>query len=145
VPVVAEPAAVAALAGEWTGSYERPAAGRGGNIVFRLEAGRDTAEGDVVMVPRSGAVPLKPAAPGSPGTLARAMAPGQVLSIRFVRVQGGTLSGVLDPCQEPECGCVLHTRFTGTLAGDRLRGTFVTCGEPRGTVTGTWSVTRGGP
>jgi len=143
VPVSA-PAGTAALAGEWTGEYESPAVGRAGSIVFKLAAGRDTAEGDVLMVPRGARAPLQRAQP-EPGAVVRASLAPQVLTIRFVRVEGDRVTGVLDPYLDPECGCRVFTAFEGTLVGDRLRGTFVTRGEPAGPVTGTWSVERRAP
>ncbi|MFL5381831.1 MAG: hypothetical protein ACJ8GN_04885 [Longimicrobiaceae bacterium] len=143
VPVSAPPGTTG-LVGEWAGEYESPAVGRGGSIVFHLDAGRDTAQGDVLMVPRgSRAAPQR--APAEPGTVVRASLAPQVLTIRFVRVEGDRVTGVLDPYVDPECGCRVFTAFEGTLAGDRLRGTFVTRGEPSGPVTGTWRVERRAP
>ena len=52
VPVVADAVGLARLAGEWSGYYDSPAVERRGTIVFELEAGRDTAYGDVTMIPR---------------------------------------------------------------------------------------------
>ncbi|HET7232985.1 MAG TPA: hypothetical protein VFJ16_23450 [Longimicrobium sp.] len=145
VPVQADPAAAAWLAGEWVGEYESPALGRGGSIVFNLAAGRDTADGDVVMVPRGALAPLRPAVAARPGALVRAAEP-RVLTIRFVRVRGDTVSGALDPFLDPDCGCTRVSRFTGTLSGGRLRGTFVTYGAPEVPVAaGTWSAERRRP
>jgi len=143
VPVSA-PEGTSALVGEWAGEYESPAVGRAGSIVFHLDAGRDTAQGDVVMVPRGSQEALR-RAPAEPGTLVHASTVPQVLTIRFVRVQGGRVTGVLDPYLDPDCGCRVFTAFEGTLAGDRLRGTFETRGSPAGPVTGTWSVERRAP
>ena len=143
VPVSA-PEGAAALAGEWTGEYESPALGRAGSIVFHLDAGRDTAQGDVVMVQRGSQGALQ-RAPAEPGTVVRASMTPQVLTIRFVRVLGDRVTGMLDPYLDPDCGCTVYTAFEGTLAGDRLRGTFETRGSPAGPATGTWSVHRRAP
>ena len=40
-----------AAVGEWVGEYSSAETGRVGSIVFTLAAGRDTAAGDVMMVP----------------------------------------------------------------------------------------------
>lgn len=143
VPVSA-PSGTGGLVGEWAGEYESPAVGRAGSIVFHLDAGRDTARGDVVMVPRGSQAALQ-RAPAEPGTVVRASSAPQVLTIRFVRVEGDRVNGALDPYVDPACGCRVFTAFEGTLAGDRLRGTFVTHGEPSGPVNGTWSVERRAP
>jgi len=145
VPVSAGSGSTATLVGEWAGEYESPALGRAGNIVFHLDAGRDTAQGDVLMVPRGSGQALQRAPDGEPGAVVRASLAPQVLTIRFVRVEGNRITGALDPYLDPECSCRVFTTFEGTLAGERLRGTFVTRGEPRGPVNGTWSVARRAP
>jgi hypothetical protein len=134
---------VGALAGEWEGSYASPQTGRGGSIVFRLTAGRDTAEGDVVMVPRGTAQPLQ-RAPDAPGAASAAAHPiPEALAIRFVRAEGGRVSGQLEPYRDPDCACPVSTVFEGTVSGDRIEGTFTTRGSPaHGTATGTWRVRR---
>lgn len=144
VPVSA-PGGTEALAGEWAGEYDSPSLGRSGSIVFHLDAGRDTAQGDVLMVPRGSGQALRRAPAQAPGTLVPAALTPQVLTIRFVRLEGDRVSGALDPYLDPECGCRVFTTFEGTLGGDRLRGTFVTRGGPRGPVTGKWSVRRRAP
>lgn len=141
VPVSVGSGSAATLAGEWVGEYESPAVGRAGSIVFHLDAGRDTAQGDVLMVPRIGRSPSA----DEHGAAARPAAAPQVLTIRFVRLDGARVTGALDPYIDPECGCSVVTTFEGAVAGERLRGTFVTRGEPRGPVTGTWSVERRAP
>lgn len=140
VPVSVGSGSDATLAGEWVGEYESPAVGRAGSIVFHLDAGRDTAQGDVLMVPR-----ISARSQDDHGAVTRATAVPQVLTIRFVRLDGARVTGALDPYIDPECGCSVVTTFEGAVAGERLRGTFVTRGEPRGPVTGTWSVERRAP
>lgn len=131
---------VSALAGAWAGEYESPQAGRGGSIVFRLSADGDTAVGDVVMMPRAGIVAVPP--PEGDHSPVRA-APPRELTIRFVRVDGGRVTGTLDPYADPDCGCAVTTTFEGTLRGDVIEGTFITRGPPpHGEATGTWRVQR---
>lgn len=145
VPVSAAPGSPASLVGEWTGEYQSTASGRAGSIVFHLDAGRDTAEGDVVMVPRGSAGPLRRAVAGQPGAVVTAGQP-TTLTIRFVRQVGDQVSGQLDPYTDPDCNCPVFTTFTGTVRGERIEGTFTTRGSPGGAaVTGTWHVDRRAP
>ena len=141
-PVGGDSTEIAWLAGEWEGTYESEATGRSGSIVFRLRSGADTAEGDVLMVPRQAHEPNDVAGQRLP-------APGiggmpEPLTIRFVRVAGGEVSGVLDPYRDPECGCKLRTTFRGSLRGDRIEGTFRSEGEGIHHLpsSGRWQVSR---
>jgi hypothetical protein len=138
VPVIGTEAHVIMLAGEWAGEYQSPETGRSGSIVFRLAAGRDTAFGDVIMVPRA-------ALPQSRGHAAPDARSGpQVLTIKFVRIVGNTVSGTIEPYQSPSCECLLLTVFTGELSGDRITGEFSTRHSRNETLVqkGTWSATR---
>lgn len=133
---------LAQLAGEWEGDYTGASSGRGGSIHFRLTAGADTASGEVVMVPRGTFEALQPARDPGAAAAPRSSLP-EPLTITFVRVAVGKVTGVLDPYRDPECGCTLTTTFEGTLQGDVIRGTF----ESRGGMThlpqsGTWQVRR---
>lgn len=68
----------------------------------------------------------------------------ELLTIRFVRVDGGRVSGALDPYHDPVCGCPLETTFTGRLVdASTIEGTFVSRGPPgHRTANGRWRVTR---
>ena len=115
-----------------------------GGIVFSLSAGRDTAFGDVIMVP-AGSEQRLVAAPAAAGDRFGTTRPAtQGLTIRFVGVAGDSVSGVLDPYSAPDCACVLHTTFTGRVRADRIDGTFVTHGDDRAPApqVGRWTVTR---
>lgn len=141
VPVVGAPGDVAALAGEWDGSYEADDGSRAGSIDFHLRAGKDTAIGDVLMIPRDWGRPLEaydhPAGAVGEGT------PPRTLIIRFVRVVGDEVSGRLDPYRDPECGCRLQTTFRGRLRENVLEGDYQTYHEEGGrTVTGKWRAER---
>jgi hypothetical protein len=140
-PLAAEPMEIAAMAGEWEGEYLSPSAGRSGSIHFTITAGKDTADGDVVMVPRGTAVPLRPAEM-SEAQLTRALA--EVLTIRFARIDHGRVSGTLTTYRDPECGCAMFTTFTGRMTNDNtLEGTFVaTSPDLRTPQRGSWKVTR---
>lgn len=143
VPVLAERAELAALVGEWVGEYSSAESGRSGSIVFTLQAGADSASGDVVMTPRGSGEPLSANVP--PGAATTRSRP-QSLAIRFVRLQNGAVSGTLEPYRDPESGALVSTVFTGTLDGDRISGTFTTSGgELQRTQHGEWHATRRAP
>ena len=131
---------VQGLVGQWSGEYHSAETGRSGSILFTLEAGTDTAHGDVVMVAR------EPGMTNDDVTRVMTMRQSaqQVLTIRFVRVNGNTVSGTIDPYPDPNSSCELLTVFRGTLAGDRISGTFRTnhFGHDSPTQEGTWWVTR---
>lgn len=104
VPVIASPAEMSALAGEWSGDYSSGTTGRNGSIVFVLSAAADSAAGEVVMVPRAAASPLlrAPAASDAPAHLQRPVA--EPLTIRFVRVEGSRVVGSWTPTSIPTAG-----------------------------------------
>ena len=135
---------VASLAGDWDGSYASPVTGRTGTIAFTLTTGGDSAFGAVTMIPNGLRQPLAPwrgqNSPGGP------LPSAELLTIRFVRVAAGRVSGSLTPYADPETGAAAHTRFEGMLVGDTVAGTFTTRFEsdrPTGP-TGTWRVVRRG-
>ncbi|NIM51967.1 MAG: hypothetical protein GTO22_22440 [Gemmatimonadales bacterium] len=140
VPVVADQAELLQLAGEWHGNYDSPVVDRHGTIIFKLEAGRDTARGDVTMVPRGWTRPLGPAE--HPAAAARDAPVPEVLRIRFVRIEYGVVSGTLEPYKDPDCGCAVYTTFTGRLLGDVIEGTFVSRPAHGPAYEGTWRVQR---
>jgi hypothetical protein len=65
-----------------------------------------------------------------------------VLRIRFVRVDGGKVSGTLQPYRDPDCGCSVYTTFEGTVEGDVIEGTFVARHADGPLFRGTWLVMR---
>lgn len=140
-PLAAEPTEIAAMAGEWEGEYSSPSTGRAGSIHFTITAGKDTADGDVVMIPRGTTVPLRPVEM-SERQLARSLA--EVLTIRFAQIDHGRASGTLTTYRDPECGCAMYTTFTGRMTSDNtMEGTFVaTSPDLRTPQRGTWKVTR---
>lgn len=143
VPVVGPAADVSQLAGEWDGEYSSAETGRSGSILFRLTAGTDSATGDVVMSPqwrpRLEPGQMQPAGPNPPSAI-------QTLTINFVRVAGGQVSGSLAPYTDPSCDCPLHTTFVGRLRGDTLEGTYTSRHERSGDgQQGRWRVVRQKP
>jgi hypothetical protein len=132
------PVQVAALAGKWAGEYSSPVTGRTGSILFTLVAGDDHAHGDVVMMPHGDTRAYRPVEPTAPRRQ-----PPQVLTIRFVRAAEGSVSGVLDPYWDPDCGCEARTTFSGRLTGDAIEGTFTTqTSEAAGPSYGRWKADR---
>lgn len=110
---------VAQLAGDWEGSYTGIESGRSGPVSFSLQLGRHTADGTVLL---GGATPLK---------------------IEFVAVEDGTISGKMDPYQDPSCTCEVQTEFVGTVFGDAITGSYTTTvvGADK-QMHGEWSVAR---
>jgi len=140
VPVVAETIDLYRLAGEWSGSYSSPIVGREGTITFMLEAGRDTAHGDVVMVPRGWKQPLGPIQ--DPAAAARDAPIPETLQIRFIRVEGSKLTGTMAPYKDPECGCPIYTTFEGVVEGDEIAGSFTARPAHGAPYKGSWKVQR---
>ncbi len=129
---------LAPLIGEWVGEYSSAEAGRVGSIVFTLAAGRDTAVGDVMMVPAN----IEPASttPRSDDPMLRTP---RILKISFVRCEGTAVTGWLDPYPDPDTGEKTSTTFDGVIKGNKLEGTFVSYLELSGKRrTGTWVVNR---
>ncbi len=145
VPVAGLPADLQTLRGEWVGEYQDYETGRAGSIRFSLEAGSDTAHGDVVL-----ALPESDLRAGARAREeeANVVESGGVqlaerLRISFVAMAGGRIRGRLDPYPDPECGCMVETVFVGTVAADTLRGTYRSFVESRpGPREGTWHVVR---
>lgn len=135
------PADVAQLVGAWVGSYESPESGRSGSIRFALTAVGDTAWGDVVMAPAD-----EQAAPLWTGSRPARMQASVVLPIRFVRIAGDRVQGMLEPYRDPACGCRVVTVFTGVLRNQVIMGEFVTRHQEHAReVRGTWWVELAAP
>jgi len=60
-----------------------------------------------------------------------------------VRAEGGIVSGTLTPYQDPECKCMVMTRFEGRLQDRVIEGTYSSrhLDAPEGH-SGHWKVTR---
>jgi hypothetical protein len=126
---------ISAFAGEWSGQYASASAQRSGTIWFKLEAGRDTAFGDVLMIPRETAMATPE--PSAPQTWRDRP---QVLTIKFVRVEGQRITGGIDPYPSPDGSTMLFTVFRGELKGDRVEGEFMILDAERNAQPqeGTW-------
>lgn len=142
VPMVGREGEVHALAGQWAGEYSSAESGRSGSISFTLRASDDSAFGDVIMIPTGAAGPLRPWRTGNAPPPTAGASP-EVLTIRFVRVEGSRVSGTLAPYADPVSGTQLFTTFSGTLNGDSIEGTYVTRLPSGEAQSGRWSVKRG--
>jgi hypothetical protein len=141
VPVVGAQADVTSLAGNWLGDYEADNASRHGSVEFDLKAGSDTAFGDVLMIPRGWDRSVEPE--DRPGAAQQEVKLPQPLTIRFVQVSHGEISGELDRYRDPDCGCLLRTVFIGRLAGDTLSGRYESYHQDGGPpTTGRWKAVR---
>jgi hypothetical protein len=147
VPVVSDPESIGALVGEWMGEYSSSETGRSGSITFELASVKDTAYGDVVMVPRVRAAQF-PIQAHPDIAAARTQNLPEPLKIRFVRLDGGRVSGRLAPYTDPDCGCKVVTTYEGKFTdANTIEGTYTTRGtdfyhQPAG---GRWKVTRQNP
>lgn len=132
---------LSALDGSWSGEYWGSGNGHSGSIVFELRVEDQVASGDVVMVPRGADRPLHQIHDRS---IAESEIPTtQVIGIRFVRIDGGRVSGEMEPYHGPDCDCALLTRFTGAMRADTISGTYLTTGgHEADRRTGEWRVVR---
>ncbi len=141
VPVVGASSDLSALAGDWVGDYSSVESGRSGSITFTLRAATDSAFGDVVMVPAGLGRPLLPWR-GENMAGGAQIPTSTVLTIRFVRVEAGHVSGTLDPYADPQTGARLLTTFSGELNGNTITGMYTTRLPSGDTQTGRWTVQR---
>ena len=141
VPLVGPSSDVSALTGEWGGEYSSGESGRSGSISFTLRSAGDSAFGDVIMIPTGLGRPVKPYSE-EPVAGSNSPSPTTLLTIRFVRVEQGRVSGTLDAYADPLTGERLFTTFTGDLKGNTIEGTYTTRLQSGITQTGRWSVQR---
>lgn len=142
VPVVGASTDLSALAGDWAGDYSSAESGRSGSISFTLRAATDSAFGDVTMIPAGLGRPLQPWRGGENVTGTGQVAPSTTLTIRFVRVEAGRVSGTLDPYADPQNGQRLLTTFSGQMKGNTIDGTYTTRLPSGDTQSGRWTVQR---
>ena len=95
------------------------------------------------MIPQGSGRPYQRSTLEHPPRGAAGLPDAQILTIRFVRVSGGAISGMLDPYWDPDRNCEARTVFSGTLVDWSMDGTFRTtfdCGA--GEATGHWHALR---
>ena len=121
VPVAGPQADLRQLEGEWVGRYSSSTDSREGSVIFELSGGRNVARGEVQMGPQM----------------------DRALTIEFVNIEEGFISGTLEPYLDPATRDTLVTTFRGRLEGNRINGTFVTVRSSGETVrSGTWSAAK---
>jgi hypothetical protein len=143
VPLQGAASNIAALSGTWEGEYIGAQSGRSGTITFTVQAGKDTAFGDVTMMAGTGnAVIAADVESRVHATHSRSPA---LLVVKFVSVRGGLVEGVLEPYLAPDCSCVVTTTFRGAVEGDVISGEYVTTGQYGLRHNGRWSIRRKHP
>ncbi len=110
------------LEGEWSGEYFSKDTGRSGTIAFTLTAGANEAFGDVLMIPSSSREPYRPVGFKDKADIDPQLP--SLLTIKFVEVMRGKITGELTPYWDPEMQRRLNTTFEGVLKGDTIEGTF---------------------
>lgn len=140
VPLRGDLAELRLMAGRWSGSYTGFDSRRSGMITFEISANADSAFGDVLLTGRDELEPIVVIDPRE--SHLRHATSLQSLNIRFVRISGGRVRGTLEPYRAPDCGCVARTVFTGSVAGDTIRGTFETLLDNNQRQQGMWRVAR---
>ena len=127
------------LVGEWAGDFSNSETGRRGSIFFDLKAGRDTASGEVLLIPdQTQNIATAPEWKDDAWKTST-----HVLQISFVRCTDGEVDGWIKPYPDPDSGELTHTEFTGLIVRDTLRGRFVAVGEGTGKRrSGTWTAVR---
>ena len=141
VPLAGNPVEMNRLAGSWSGEYSGVESGRSGSIIFTLQANDTTAFGDVVMTAKPVVSQTRELSTGAPSNTATPRQ--QTLSISFIRVADGGVSGRLAPYVDPDLGVTVQTTFIGRLvAPDRLEGTFTTTGPDNTVQRGRWRAVR---
>jgi hypothetical protein len=142
IPVRGSATDVAAIAGNWDGTYESTDGLRRGAIDFHLQSQSDTAFGDAVMIP-DGLNRQLEADAARTGQQRSDQALPRPLVIRFVQVEGGEVSGEVEKYYDPSCDCRKITVFRGRLLGDVLKGTYRAYKEQGGPPDlGEWQVRR---
>jgi hypothetical protein len=128
------------LVGQWRGSFVSSQPGRTGTIAFTLRAGESAASGSVVLFQKPDSMLT-----AEERELMANVPERTVLKIHFVRKQGGSVNGALDPYQDPECGCTVTSTFQGTFTDPTtIEGEYTTVRAKPGTdiIRGRWKVTR---
>jgi hypothetical protein len=126
------------LAGRWEGEFRSDDGVRSGFIQFAIQAGQDTAVGDVLLTARSfnwSHVPDYDPRRAQPAV--------EVIAIKFVTISGNLVRGTMAGYTDPLCECKARTVFDGALLGDTIRGTYRTYHpELHDSHDGVWSVRR---
>ena len=139
VPLEGPPMDLAALAGKWSGRYWSEEEQRHGTLTFLMQAGSDTAHGEVDMTFTRALKLYGESAVDDPSP-----GPCTTMAITIVRVRGDSVRGDLAPYWDPDCECRTRTVFEGELLGDSVAGTFTSRRETTAMplLTGRWFAVR---
>lgn len=140
VPTSGAPDDLRRLAGRWSGTYRGESAQGEGSIVFQVTAKGDSAFGDVLMTQEGQREPL--VALDDRAVHQQHVQDVRLLNIAFVRVDGRTVRGVIEPYERPDCRCRAETIFAGRVVADTIRGKYVTSVADGRQLQGEWSVVR---
>ena len=128
------------LVGQWRGNFISSRPGRSGTIAFTLRAGESAASGGVVLFQKPDSL-LTP----EERELMANVPERTVLKIHFLRKEGGSVNGSLDPYRDPECDCTVTSTFQGVFTNPTtIEGEYTTVRAKPGTdiIRGRWRVTR---
>jgi hypothetical protein len=128
------------LVGQWRGTFVSSQPGRTGTIAFTLRAGESAASGNVVLFQRPDSLLTREEREMMVNVPERT-----VLQIHFLRKEGGSVNGALDPYHEAECDCTVTTNFQGSFTDPAtIEGNYTTVRAKPGTdiIRGKWRVTR---
>ena len=145
VQVYGSPGDLERLSGEWSGDYvAKGDYRRQGSISFRLSAAGSHAYGDVLMTADGSNQPYGRYYGEDSFRRGQEQTPrDSLLTIRFVRVDGDTVSGILDNYWDPDRRTMASSVFQGVLKDDVIEGTFRTQYASRESESGgRWKVTR---
>ncbi len=141
IDVVGAPGDLRQLAGSWRGTFQNPQLRREGQIEFNMSATSDSATGDVTMYLESPSHPVWSRPSGGMGDAGGT--PSGWRRIRFVRVEGGSVSGQMEEVYEPSCSCYVTATVLGRLRGSVIEGSYTSRSQDRSwQSSGSWRVER---
>jgi len=95
------------------------------------------------MIADGSRIPYRPYPPGDPRLAPAEAAYTQLLTITFVRAEGGQISGTTASYWDPDRSCQASATFLGTAQHQAINGTFTSaCEDGIRELLGKWRVTR---
>ncbi|MBI4420973.1 MAG: hypothetical protein HY560_09125 [Gemmatimonadetes bacterium] len=130
----AAPAAPAALAGRWEGTFTNDVTQKGGRLVLTLTGADESASGQLQLTPMGAKAPVMAEGAGM------SMGKGRPTGLPVMAMKSGEdkVSGSVDAAYtDPGCNCTVVTTFEGTITGSTLSGSLAA----RDSKTGQWNFT----
>lgn len=141
IRVLGDPEEVRSLAGSWSGTFRNTEMRREGKIDFRMSANADSAFGEVTMYLDRPDVPIWSHPEGIGG--GRSAPPTPWRRIRFVRAEGGHVSGEMEAIYDTQYRRWMVARFVGRRRGDVIEGSYTSRSDDGVYETsGSWRVER---